>query len=73
MSWNYRVGCKQHAFGHLEYGIVEAYYENAKVVGVTGFVSPYSDELKGFKWSLQKMLEACDKEVLNLDDIEGEG
>ena len=73
MSWNYRIGFKKDPSGFDEYGVVEAYYEDGNIVGVTGFITPYDgDSLSGLKWSLGKMLEACDKEVLNLDDMEGE-
>ena len=72
MSWNYRIGQRNNPAGFVEYGVVEAYYENGDIVGVTGFITPYGEGLSGLKWSLEKMLEACDKEVLNLDDMEGE-
>ena len=69
MSWNYRVEFKKNDSSFDEYGIVEAYYEDGKVVGVTDFTSPYDGDLEGLKWSLEKMLEACSKEVINLDDL----
>lgn len=72
MSWNYRIGYRNNPAGFVEYGVVEAYYEGGKVVGVTDFTSPYDENLEGLKWSLEKMLEACNKEVLNLDDLSKE-
>lgn len=72
MSWNYRIGFKKNAVGFDEYGVVEAYYENGTIVGVTDFTSPYDENLEGLKWSLEKMLEACEREVLDLDNIKGE-
>ena len=63
MSWNYRIGFKKNPSGFDEYGVVEAYYEDGKVVGFTDFTSPYSENVEGLKWSLERMLEACDKEV----------
>lgn len=72
MSWNYRVGYRNNPAGFVEYGVVEAYYEDGKIVGVTDFTSPYSEDVEGLKWSLEKMLEAFDKEVLDLSVIEGD-
>jgi hypothetical protein len=50
----------------------EAYYEDGKVVGFTDFTSPYDENVEGLKWSLARMLEACDKEVLDLDNLNKE-
>lgn len=72
MSWNYRIGFKKHPSGFDEYGVVEAYYEYGKVVGFTDFTSPYGENVEGLKWSLERMLEACDKEVLDLNNLNKE-
>ena len=74
--WNHRVFKKFVKFPDSEevewtYCIRETYYNSE------GDVTMHSDEprpafgedLEGLKWSLRKMLEACDKEVLDEDKI----
>ena len=72
MSWNQRIGSKKNPSGFDEYGVVEAYYEDGKVVGFTDFTSPYGENVEGLKWSLARMLEACDKEVIDLGNLNKE-
>ena len=72
MSWNYRIGCKTIDENNTTFGVVEAYYEDGKIVDYTGFVEPYGEDREGLKWTLERMLEACDKEVLNLDELRKE-
>lgn len=57
--------------GEWTFSIRETYYND------NGDITMYSDEprpafgetLDGLKWSLERMLEACDKEVLDVDTI----
>lgn len=63
--WNYRV-LKRNQAGGVEYVIVEAYYDNeGNLDGRTeDAVSPYGETVEELRQSLQWMLLALDKEVL---------
>lgn len=80
MSWDYRIGrktlkCKVYLSNdHYEedcFGIVECYYNDEGEIAFTSveFQEPYGETLEKLKWSFDKMKEAFDKEVLDLDNI----
>ena len=80
MSWNYRVGYKKlkckvdlsnDYYEEDQCGIVECYYnEEGEIYATTEhFIEPYGETLEDLKWSFDKMKEAFDKEVLDLDSI----
>ena len=54
-----------------QYGVVETYYNDDGEITFTSveFQSPYGETLEELKWSFDKMKEAFDKEVLDLDTI----
>ncbi len=74
MSWNYRV-CKR-TFKNTQsfeeqYEIHEVYYddENGKMNGWTNdAISPSGESLKELKEELLRMLEALDKEVIEINE-----
>ena len=81
MSWNYRIGrktlkCKidlsNDYYEEDCFGIVECYYnEEGEIYATTErFIEPYGETLEELKWSFDKMKEAFDKEVLDLDNID---
>lgn len=76
MTWNHRV-MKDANHGHLI--IVECYYDNEG--NVNGWTdtdgkghSPWGEDLDEIRWVIERMLEACDKPVLDeaqmLKDLE---
>lgn len=80
MSWNYRIGRKtlkykvdlsDDYYEEDQYGIVECYYnEEGEIYATTErFIEPYGETLEDLKRSFEKMKEAFDKEVLDLDNI----
>lgn len=80
MSWNYRVGYKKlkvdidlsnDVYEEDCFGIVETYYNDQGEIYATTeqFVEPYGETLEELKWSFEKMKEAFDKPVLDLDTI----
>lgn len=80
MSWNYRVGYKKlkckvdlsnDYYEEDCFGIVECYYnEKGEIYATTDrFIDPYGETLEELKRSFEKMKEAFDKEVLDLDNI----
>ena len=54
-----------------QFGICEVYYNDEwKITSTTErFIEPYGETLEELKWSFDKMKEAFDKEVLDLDTI----
>lgn len=72
--WNYRVGKKaEHWCSEPidRYSIIEVYYEdNGEVKGYTGFVGPQGESLEDLKADMQKMAEAFDKPIFEMDDEE---
>lgn len=54
-----------------QYGIVETYYNDKGEIAFTSenFIEPYGETLEDLKWSFDKMKEAFDKELLDLDNI----
>ena len=80
MSWNYRVACKKlevkidlsnDVYEEDCFGIVETYYNDKGEIAFTSenFIEPYGETLEELKWSFDKMKEAFDKEVLDLDTV----
>ncbi len=71
MSWNYRVvkTVTKIPLGDMDisYGIHEVYYdENGDIVNISeSLAHPLSDDLEGLKWSLERMMEACNKPVID--------
>lgn len=76
MSWNYRVFKRIHNHKYLHepetlYEIREAFYDdNGKVNGWAEMPDVIADSLDGLKWTLNKMMEGCDKPII--DDNTGE-
>ena len=71
MAWSYRVvkTVTKIPLGNIDisYGIHEVYYdENGDIVNISeSLAQPLSDDLEGLKWSLERMMEACNKPVLD--------
>ena len=81
MSWNYRIGrktlkCKidlsNDYYEEDCFGIVECYYnEEGEIYATTErFIELWEENLEDLKWSFEKIKEAFDKEVLDLDNID---
>lgn len=71
-GWNYRVFLKkQPAVEGLDsdisiFEIGEAYYdENGSPSALADRAEPFSESLAGLKWTLEKMLEACEKPIID--------
>ena len=80
MSWKYRIGrktlkCKvdlsDDYYEEDCFGIVECYYnEEGEIYATTEhFIELWEENLEDLKWSFEKMKEAFDQEVLDLDNI----
>lgn len=75
-NWNYRIFKRIHNHKYLHepqilYEIRETFYDDSgKVNGWAEMPDVISDSLDGLKWTLNKMLESCDKPVI--DDNTGE-
>lgn len=71
MSWNYRITkeIKRHKYLHEPetiYGIREVYYdENGDIVNMAEMTDVISDSVDGMKDILTKMLEGCDKPLID--------
>lgn len=70
MSWSYRVvkTVTKIPLGNIDisYGIHEIFYdENNDVVSISEKAYAISDDIEGLKWNLQKMVECCDKPILD--------
>jgi hypothetical protein len=71
MSWSYRVVKTVTkiplGLNDISYGIHEVYYdENGDIVNISeSLAHPLSDDLEGLKWSLERMMEACNKPVID--------
>ncbi len=71
MAWSYRVikTVTKIPLGNIDisYGIHEVYYdENGDIVNISeSLAHPLSDDLEGLKWSLERMMEACNKPVID--------
>ena len=59
------------SYSEDRFGICEVYYNDKGDITFTSenFIEPYGETLEELKWSFDKMKEAFDKEVLDLDNI----
>lgn len=70
-GWNYRVFKRIHNHKYLPepeilYEIRESFYDdNGKVNGWAEMPDVIADSLDGLKWTLSKMMEGCDKPIIN--------
>jgi hypothetical protein len=71
MSWNYRVIKNRPDTFMTErcmYTINDVYYDDNQDIVNVGRESPViGDDIEELKWVLQKMLQACDKPVIDYD------
>ena len=60
------------SYSEDQFGICEVYYNDKGDITFTSenFIEPYGETLEELKWSFDKMKEAFDKEVLDLDNID---
>jgi hypothetical protein len=70
MSWNYRVVKKvtKIPLGEtdISYEIHDVYYdENLDIVNIGRLSFPMGDDVESLQWSLERMIEACKKPVIN--------
>jgi hypothetical protein len=70
MSWNYRVVKKitKIPLGETDitYEIHDVYYdENLDIVNIGRLSFPMGDDVESLQWSLERMMEACKKPVLD--------
>lgn len=76
MSWNHRVFKRIHRHKYLHdsetlYEIREVYYDkDGKINGWSETPDVIADSLDGLKWTLNKMMESCDKPII--DENNGE-
>lgn len=76
MSWNYRVFKRIHNHKYLPepetlYEIREVFYDNSgKVNGWSEMPDVIADSLDGLKWTLNKMMEGCDKLIIDYDTLQ---
>lgn len=79
MTWNYRVAVFGRPTGagdvEAEHHIIEAYYEHHDsdviVMWSEDLHATSADSLDGLKADLRLMLEACEKPVVNGDELPG--
>ena len=59
------------SYSENQFGICEVYYnDEGKITSTTErFIEPCGETLEDLKWSFDKMKEAFDKEVLDLDTV----
>ena len=59
------------SYSENQFGICEVYYNDKGDITFTSenFIEPYGETLEDLKWSFDKMKEAFDKEVLDVDTI----
>lgn len=74
--WNYRVIRKPYDYKDLvfeEYNVHEVFYDdNGNIESwTTEPISPYGDTLEELKNTLEKMLEALEKPILQEDETNG--
>ena len=71
MSWNYRVTKRIHHHKYLHepetlFEIREVFYdENGDISGIAEIPDIIADSVDGLKWTLNKMLENCDKPIID--------
>ena len=58
------------SYSENQFGICEVYYNDKGDVTFTSenFIEPYGETLEDLKWCFDKMKEAFDKEVIDLDN-----
>lgn len=58
------------SYSEDSFGICEVYYnDEGKITSTTErFIEPYGETLEDLKWCFDKMKEAFDKEVIDLDN-----
>ena len=85
MSWNYRICRKKlvsdvcdldtgevlETYTEDQFGICEVYYNDKGDITFNSenFIEPYGETLEDLKWCFEKMQEAFDKEVIDLDTL----
>jgi hypothetical protein len=70
MAWNYRVVKKvtKIPLGETDitYEIHDVYYdENLDIVNIGRVSFPMGDDVESLQWSLERMMEACKKPVID--------
>lgn len=71
MNWNYRITKRIHNHEYLHepetlYEIREVYYdESGKVQGWAEMPEVISESIDGLKWNLERMMESCNKPVID--------
>lgn len=76
MSWNYRAvkTVTKIPLGDtdISYGIHEVYYDdNGDIVNISeSLAHPISDDLDGLKRNLERMMEACNKPIIDYNSGE---
>jgi hypothetical protein len=70
MSWNYRVVKKvtKIPLGEtdISYEIHDVYYDkNLDIVNIGRLSFPMGDDVESLQWSLERMIEACKKPVID--------
>ncbi len=70
MGWNHRILAKKYESGEIEFQIHEVYYDiKGKPNGYTANpIAIIGDSLSDIKWTLNKMIECCDKPILWFGD-----
>lgn len=72
MSWNHRVIKRVHNHKYLHepeifYEIREVFYDNnGDITAIAETPDVMSDSLDDLKWTLNKMLESCDKPIVDI-------
>lgn len=71
MSWNHRVTKRIHNHKYLHepetlFEIREVFYdENGDITAIAETPDIISDSVDGLKWTLNKMLESCEKPIID--------
>lgn len=71
MGWNYRITKRIHNHKYLHepetlFEIREVFYdENGDISGITETPDVIAHSLEDLKWTLSKMLESCDKPIID--------
>lgn len=71
MSWNHRVCKSVYNHEYLDepetlFEIREVFYdENGDISAIAEEPDVIADSLEGLKWTLNKMLESCDKPIID--------
>ena len=75
MAWNYRVVKKitKTPLGETDitYEIHDVYLnESLDIVGIGRLSLPVGDDVESLQWSLERMIEACKKPVIDYNAVE---